>query len=207
MNITLKDGTTYQIDNSSNPTTLLIFRMADLHGMLEIAEKLTEDNLSKFTIDNVKYQNYVCYGGSWNEDQVAFNIHQKSEMEFMKDYVNEDDFPDEEAIHVPSLYDVWKVEQSYTVGKRVRFHGILYKCLQAHTSQTGWAPDVASSLWAEVLVPDPEDIPVWKQPESSNPYMKGDKVHYKTLDDPVYESIINNNVWSPEAYPQGWKVV
>ena len=35
--------------------------------------------------------------------------------------------------------------------------------------------------------------------------MTGDKVHYKTIDDPVYVSLIDNNVWSPEAYPAGWQ--
>lgn len=26
-------------------------------------------------------------------------------------------------------------------------------------------------------------------------------------DGPVYVSTIDNNVWSPDAYPQGWEVV
>lgn len=37
--------------------------------------------------------------------------------------------------------------------------------------------------------------------------MTGDKVHFTTADDPVYESLIDNNVWSPESYPQGWREV
>ena len=37
--------------------------------------------------------------------------------------------------------------------------------------------------------------------------MTGDKVHYPDADGPVYESIIDNNIWSPEAYPQGWQQV
>lgn len=32
-------------------------------------------------------------------------------------------------------------------------------------------------------------------------------VHYPTATDPVYESLIDANVYSPEAYPQGWRLV
>lgn len=42
----------------------------------------------------------------------------------------------------------------------------------------------------------------WKQPDSTNPYMKGDKVTYNGK---TYESVIDNNVWSPDTYPAGWK--
>ena len=37
--------------------------------------------------------------------------------------------------------------------------------------------------------------------------MTGDKVHYPTIDDPVYESTMDYNVYSPESYPQGWQLV
>lgn len=55
--------------------------------------------------------------------------------------------------------------------------------------------------------PEPEpDIPVWVQPTGAhNAYQMGDKVHYPGANDPVYESLINGNVWSPDAYPAGWQ--
>lgn len=53
--------------------------------------------------------------------------------------------------------------------------------------------------------PEPVDIPEWVQPTgASDAYQKGDKVRYKGV---VYESLIDGNVWSPETYPQGWRVV
>lgn len=57
--------------------------------------------------------------------------------------------------------------------------------------------------------PGPEpDIPVWVQPTGAHDaYQMGDKVHYPGANDPVYESLINGNVWSPDAYPAGWKQV
>jgi len=63
---------------------------------------------------------------------------------------------------------------------------------------------MAPSLWAKVLIPDPDVIPEWEQPDSTNPYMIGDRVMFNGL---VYESVIDNNIWSPAAYPAGWKQV
>ena len=112
---------------------------------------------------------------------------------------------DEEAISSAELFPNWKVDTQYVIGDRVRYGGILYKVLQAHTSQADWTPDVTASLFARVLIPDPEIIPVWVQPDSTNPYMTGDKVYFPTANDDVYQSLIDNNVWSPADYPQGWQ--
>lgn len=114
---------------------------------------------------------------------------------------------DEQAILVPDVYKEWRVGVAYTIGERVRYDGVLYKCLQTHASQEGWEPGNAPSLWARVLNPDPGVIPVWEQPTAENPYMKGDKVHYPDIDSPVYESLIDNNVYSPADYPAGWQEV
>lgn len=54
----------------------------------------------------------------------------------------------EQAAEVPSLYKEWEVGIAYAVGDRRTYKGGLYSCLQAHTSQEDWAPDVAPSLWA-----------------------------------------------------------
>lgn len=114
---------------------------------------------------------------------------------------------DTAAIESAELFPHWKTDTQYTIGDRVRYKGILYKVLQAHTSQAEWTPDVAVSLFTKVLIPDPQVIPVWEQPTAENAYMTGDKVHYPTSEDSIYESTIDNNVWSPEAYPQGWSLV
>lgn len=105
---------------------------------------------------------------------------------------------DEDAIEAANLFPTWHPNISYT-NERVLYEGILYKCLQAHTSQDMWTPDRAPSLWAKVLIPDENVIPEWEQPDSTNPYMKGDKVSYNGK---IYESDIDNNVWAPGIY--GW---
>lgn len=113
-------------------------------------------------------------------------------------------FTDETALEAVSLFPSWQSGIDYTVGQRVRYNGVLYSVLQAHTSQDTWQPDVAVSLFAKVLIPDSDTVPEWEQPGSTNPYMKGDRVLFEGT---VYESLIDNNVWSPTAYPAGWKAV
>lgn len=107
---------------------------------------------------------------------------------------------DEDALEAVNLFPNWSGEAvSYKVDERVNYENILYKCLQAHTSQVAWTPIAAPSLWAKVLIPDANVIPEWEQPDSTNPYMKGDKV---TFEGATYESTIDNNVWAPNVY--GW---
>lgn len=114
---------------------------------------------------------------------------------------------DENAVEAVELFPSWKIDTVYTAGDRVRYNNVLYKVLQGHTSQASWTPDESPSLFARVLIPDPEQIPVWKQPDSTNAYMTGDKVYFPTAEDDIYESLIDNNVWSPVDYPAGWKIV
>ena len=114
---------------------------------------------------------------------------------------------DEQALETVELFPIWKADTVYTAGDRVRYNDVLYKALQGHTSQADWTPDTAVSLFTRVLIPEPSIIPVWEQPTSTNAYMTGDRVYYPTAQDDVYESLIDNNVWSPAAYPQGWKVI
>ena len=109
---------------------------------------------------------------------------------------------DEKALEAVELFPTWKPDTAYAVGDRVRYNNVLYGCLIAHTSQNDWIPKDAVSLWARVLIPDPEVIPEWEQPESTNPYMKGDKVRHNSK---IWMSDIDNYVWEPGVY--GWSEV
>lgn len=109
---------------------------------------------------------------------------------------------DDVAFTVPALYPEWKPGEGYTAGDRVFYGEALYKVLQAHTSQETWTPDVAPSLFAKVLIPDMDTIPEWEQPDSTNPYSKGDKVTYQGK---AWISTVDNNVWAPGVY--GWEQV
>jgi len=106
---------------------------------------------------------------------------------------------DSVVLETPQLLPEWKAGIAYKTGKKIQYGGIVWKVLQDHTSQEGWEPVVAPSLFAEVLIPDPDVIPEWKQPDSTNPYMKGDKV---THNGTTWVCTIDNNVWEPGVY--GW---
>lgn len=111
---------------------------------------------------------------------------------------------DETALDVKDLYDDWSEGKKYKVGKYLNHKGVLYKVLTDHTSQSDWSPDKSPSLFANVLTSLDGTPKEWVQPDSTNPYMTGDKVIFEGV---IHESIIDNNIWSPSAYPQGWKVV
>ena len=114
--------------------------------------------------------------------------------------------PDEDALEAVELFPLWAAGIDYDADIRVRYEDRLYRCVQAHTSQIGWEPPAVPALWTEVAKPG--EIPVWKQPTGAqDAYNTGDLVLYPDADGPVYRSTIDNNVWSPEAYPAGWEVV
>lgn len=109
---------------------------------------------------------------------------------------------DVDALESVELFPMWKAAGEYSENDRVRYDGVLYRCLTSHTANATWTPTDAPSLWTKVLIPDANVIPEWEQPLSTNPYMKGDKVSYMGKN---YESTIDNNVWSPDTY--GWREI
>ena len=117
----------------------------------------------------------------------------------IKQQINTLEVDDNTALRMVAFYPEWAAGVDYSTGYKVQRGGTLYKCLQPHTSQDGWEPENAPSLWAKVLIPDPEVIPEWEQPDSTNPYSAGDKV---THNGKTWVSDIANNVWEPGVY--GW---
>lgn len=110
------------------------------------------------------------------------------------------DLSDAEAYTAPELFPAWTLK-AYEAGDRVQYNGILYKCLQSHTAQSDWTPDVAVSLW--VRVDDPSiEYPEWRQPTGAHDaYAKGDKVSHNGKH---WQSDVDGNVWEP---PTMWTEV
>lgn len=101
------------------------------------------------------------------------------------------DLSDEAALDVIDLFLPWRSGESYAVGDRRQYHDKLYRCEQAHTSQSDWTPDTTPALWTEVSV---EEWPEWVQPTGAqDAYRIGDKVSHNgkhwvcTLDYCTYE--------------------
>lgn len=111
---------------------------------------------------------------------------------------------DDEALETVELFPMWKTGCEYSSNDRVRYDGVLYRCLTAHTAQETWTPTDAPSLWAKVLAGQQgTEIGEWRQPDSTNPYMRGDKV---THNGKTWVSTIDNNVWEPGTV-EYWKEV
>lgn len=110
---------------------------------------------------------------------------------------------DAEAVAATRLYPHWDGNGiAYVKGQRVQDDGTLYTVITAHTSQQTWKPADSPSLFAKVLIPDPTVIPEWEQPDSTNPYKKGDKVKHNGK---TWISDYENNVWEPGVF--GWSEV
>ncbi len=107
--------------------------------------------------------------------------------------------PDEDAVNTPYLFMPWCSATAYTVGNRIRYGNLLYRCLQAHTSQDDWTPDVAVSLW--VRIDDPAiEWPEWRQPTGAHDaYPLGARVSHAGK---RWVSDIDSNVWEPGV--SGW---
>jgi len=107
---------------------------------------------------------------------------------------------DEVALQYVSLFKDWATDTSYLVDDRVKYNDVLYKCVQAHTSQDSWTPDLTPALWVVVSI---EEWPEWVQPiGAQDAYMTGDKV---THNEKHWISTADNNVWEPGVY--GWEEV
>ena len=107
--------------------------------------------------------------------------------------------PDEDALEAVELFPAWAADTAYTADERIRYDGILYKCVQAHTSQIGWEPPNVPALWTPVSL---DEWPEWVQPTGAqDAYAKGDKVSHNEAH---WISTIDTNVWEPGVY--GWEV-
>ena len=117
--------------------------------------------------------------------------------------------PEEKALEIATVYPVWQVGIAYAVGDIISYgtnnagDPQLYKVVQAHTSQADWTPDATASLY-DAFGLNESGYPIWTQPSGAHDaYNTGDIVDYNGT---LYKSLIDGNVWSPEAYPAGWEV-
>lgn len=110
---------------------------------------------------------------------------------------------DDEAETVTILFENWAVGVSYSVGDRRQYKGLLYRCIQSHTSQADWTPDVAVSLWVRTSAE--EWIP-WYQPTGAHDaWMRGMKMAY--TDGHHYICLVDGTVYPPDIVPKSWEFV
>ena len=117
---------------------------------------------------------------------------------------------DEQALEIATVYDEWRPSINYKVGDFCTYghNGVgdpqLYRVVQDHTSHEVWLPDSSASLYSAIGL-DKEGYPIWSQPTGAHDaYNIGDIVDYNGT---LYKSLIDGNVYSPDAYPVGWEVI
>jgi hypothetical protein len=109
-----------------------------------------------------------------------------------------------------ALYDLWVAGEAVEVGDLRAFdhpdHGlVVVECIQAHTTQDDWTPDVTPALWKIHRVTSGDQPDEWVQPTGAHDaYNTGDRV---TFEGQVYESLIDGNVWSPAESPSSWQLI
>ena len=107
---------------------------------------------------------------------------------------------DEDALQAVELFQQWVIGRAYVANERLQYNGVLYRVVQAHTSQADWMPDKTPALFVVVSL---DEWPEFVQPTGAHDaYKKGDKV---TFNGKHYISLIDANVYSPTAYPAGWQ--
>lgn len=99
-----------------------------------------------------------------------------------------------------AMYDEWSAESvEYALDDIRQYNGLLYRCVQAHTSQATWTPEAAPSLWTRIADPA-QEWPEWIQPTGAhNAYAQGAKVSHNGKH---WVSDVDANVWEPGVY--GW---
>ena len=158
-----------------------------------------DDYKQHLVFDEERYNNYI------KEENRKEQIENANEE--LKVLAKEQLLPvlsDEQAYTFRYIFPTFEINKAYEVGERVIYGDIFYKVIMAHTSQADWTPDVAVSLFAEI--PDPSvEYPEFKKPiNAETAYMAGDKI---TFEGNKYISTMDNNVYSPTEYPQGWELV
>lgn len=121
----------------------------------------------------------------------------------IEETVNFDSLTTQDIQDLVTIYPQWREGKSYVVNDKVVYDTLLYRVVQAHTSQADWTPDVTPALFTPYTPPG--QIADWVQPTGAHDaYQTGDKVLFNGK---TYESLIDANTWSPSVYPAGWKEI
>ena len=115
----------------------------------------------------------------------------------IKQQINILNVDDNTALRMTAFYPEWAENTEYTTGYKVQRSGRLWRCLQAHTSQAGWEPENAASLWTEICeshsgtLEDPIPYNGNMALESGKYYSQDGKVYRCTRDtgNPVYNAL------------------
>ena len=114
---------------------------------------------------------------------------------------------DEELLSVQPALDgrVWQSDISVQIGDVYSYAGFLWRCIQAHTTQTGWEPDKVPALWRKVEIIHEDTKRIW---QAGVDYALGDSVFYPDENGAEYVCITahtSQTGWEPPNVPVLWQ--
>lgn len=99
----------------------------------------------------------------------------------------------------------WKLGLDVQVGDVYSYANALWRCVQAHTTQNDWSPDLTPALWRKVEVIPEDAVRVWA---AGIDYIVGDEVAYPDENGPVFTCLqahSSQEGWEPPNVPNLWK--
>lgn len=107
---------------------------------------------------------------------------------------------DTTALQSVPLFPTWSSGLEVKKDERYQYNGVLYRVIQAHTTQADWTPDKTPALWVAVSL---DEWPEFVQPTGAHDaYNTGDKI---TFNGEHYVCKMDACTWSPSDYPAGWE--
>ena len=114
------------------------------------------------------------------------------------DKVRADELDDDTISQLAALFPPWTVGLDVTVGEVYSWDDTLVECLQAHTTQADWTPDVAPSLWKIHRTDDGTGPIEWQAGISVE---VGEVVVYEGVSYTVIQSHTTQTGWEPPNTP------
>lgn len=173
------------------------FISEDLKIQVEMVKEVVGENEDVSELKTGYEAATILFGGNMATNPVIRASELRAVIETSSQYLSDD-----QAITVPELFPAWENNHSYRIADKVSRGDILYKCVQAHTSQADWVPENTPSLWVRMDNPTVE-WPEWVQPlGAQDAYPKDYKVSHNGKH---WISNVDSNVWEPGVY--GWTEV
>ena len=149
---------------------------------------MTAEEIAAMEAEAAKFEAYERTRPLTAEEVTALLIRQQ---------INILNVDDNTALRMTTFYPEWAANAEYTIGYKVQRSGRLWRCLQAHTSQAGWEPENAASLWTEICeshagtLEDPIPYSGNMALESGKYYSQNSKIYRCTRDtvNPVYNAL------------------
>lgn len=153
-----------------------------------IMRDMTAEEVAAMEAEAAKFEAYERTRPLTAEEVTAMLIRQQ---------INTLTVDDDTALRMVEFYPEWATNTAYTAGYKVQHGGKLWRCVQAHTSQAGWEPENAASLWTEICethdgtIDDPIPYSGNMALESGKYYIQDDVIYLCTRDtvNPVYNPL------------------